>query len=462
MEISRRKFIGNTSVATIGLTFTNSLFGQSVSPFLTGISRETLLEKLVRAAVLRKGGTSSRNSRNQMQNLSDAMDLYHEVILMDAEEIRAYDGMRKIHLQRKYAELEALQVYSPYLSDHLGHPVFAERVAKEYMRLALGNKKFANQLSNPQELLTAASRLFLQAQNADSRNTQFATQYQKAESKIADRADSLDARDNPKLKELKKINRRKFKQRFDHLTAPEAKALFDKLRSKKPNSDRDMHIREIHKSYIGKLVKEQQIGEAVSELSVLLQYSGNEAHALKMARKICGKHSLHDDLEKMERANEKQKGTFWSKIALFDVLLKKYLVQQPGRNTELPDLLSQAAAKANSFGQSFEISTRMVKLSLAQHQLADAAASLGRLADSISGIKSAHAIDRFNVLCVKYYRDMNNLPNAVMTINYALGQNGLPPNDFLLEKIKEVNRHRLSEKPIHNYRLNYLRNQLFH
>lgn len=462
MKTNRRKFIGTSSMTLVGIAFTNTLLGQSVSSLIK-IVEETIPQKLKRAADLRNNQVASspvfRNRSGSNRNMEAALDIYNEVIVLDAKEVRAYDGIRKVLLQSKYKELEVLQVFSNYLVVNTVSPIFKERVAKEYMRLALGNKKFANQLNSPNDLLLASNTLLNQARIAEPDNEQFEAQYQKTVAKITQQTVVLDTRDNPALKALKKINRQNHKKRFDHLTAAETKILLDKLLAKKPNTDRNNHIREIHKVYINKLVKGGDIYNAVKELEGLIKFDNSDVHALKMARKICIQHYRYENLENIERENDKVKESFWSKTALFDILLKRYQKENTGSISELEDILSNAASKAKSFGQFFEVNTRKIKVSMIQK--IDPEAELGKLADSISGIKSAHAIDRFNVLCVKHYIEKNMRPQAVKVINIALRQNGLSLDDFLLQKVEEVNRHRIAEKPIHNERLNYLRTQLF-
>ncbi|WP_447636570.1 hypothetical protein [Flavobacterium microcysteis] len=463
MKTNRRKFIGTSSMTLVGIAFTNTLLGQSVSSLIK-FTEETIPQKLKRAADLRRNGqgTSSlalRNRSGSGQNLEEALGIYNEVILTDAEEVRAYDGIRKILLQSKYKELEVLQVYSNYLVINTISPIFKERVAKEYMRLALGNKKFANQLNSPEDLLLASNTLLNQARSAEPDNEQFEVQYQKTVAKMTQQTVVLDARDNPALKALKKINRQNHKKRFDHLTAAQSKTLLDKLLAKKPNTDRNNHIREIHKVYINKLVKSGDVDSAAKELEALVKFDMNDVHALKMARKICIQHYKYGNLENIERENDKKKESFWSKTALFDILMKRYHKENIGSISELNDILSNAESKARSFGQFFEVSTRKIKVSIAQK--IDPEVELGRFADSISGIKSSHAIDRFNMLCIAHYKEKNMRGHAVKVINIALRQNGLPLEEFLLQKVEEVNRHRISEKPIHDERLNYLRTQLF-
>jgi len=461
MKISRRKFIGNSSLTVLGLAFTSTILGKSVSQFTPTTIEETILQKLKRASDLRKStiGNPSPMNRGAITNpsLDQARSIYNEVIVMDPNEVRAYDGIRKILLQDKYQEMEVFQLYQ---NQNLQNPIFTERIAKEYRRIALGNKKLVTELNNPQDLLTLSKELFNQAKIALPLNQQLDPQIQKTERKIDQEASTLDARDNPKLKAEKKANRLEHKNRFQKKETSDLKYLLDSLLVKAENKDRKVRIREIHKFYINRLNETRYIDEAVAEIYKLYQYDKTDSHTLKLARKICNKQARYTVLEKIERENDDRKNNFWSKIALFDVLLRKYKKDASGDRTELSIILSKASDLKQSYSQNFEVNTRNVKLALALNNLSETAIHLNTLADSIVGITSAHAIDRFNFLCFNYYKKLNDTPKAVMTLNIALRQNGLPLSDSLLQKIEAVNKTKVVEKQIHNVRLNYLLNQL--
>lgn len=167
-------------------------------------------------------------------------------------------------------------------------------------------------------------------------------------------------------------------------------------------------------------------------------------------------------MELIERDNDLIKKTFYSKIALFDVKFKRLEKDNHGSTSELQSILLASENMIRSFGHKFELNTRKVKLAFLQNNIIASYNYLMTLADSISGITSAHTIDRFNVLCIKYFKRNNNIPHAIMVINIALGQNGMPlENSVLLQKVELVNSTRKSDKPIHNQRLNYIRTQLF-
>ncbi len=465
MSLSRRRFLNNSTITFFGFTFTSTIIGRSISLIVTP-NEETILEKLKRAADIRKNNFNGMmqmmgGGMGSQQNLNGALQIYYEIIGLDVNEVRAYDGIRKILLQDQFRELEVLQLYLTNYNENTINPIFSERIAKEYMRLALGNKKFTQELNYPQDLLLVASSLFNQAKTYDPENEQLEIQYQKTQLKISIQATIIDARDNPELKIIKKINRQTFKNRFNHLNDGEILSLLQRLLDKKRNKDRDNHIRELYKIYINKLISIGEISKAIRQIEELYEFDKSDVHTLNLARKICNKFNNYAELENIERDNERIKNGFWSKIALFDILFKRFEVENIGGIPELTGLLEAAFLKIRSYQHKFEFHTRKVKILLSQNKFEECKSELIALGDNISGITSAHLINRFNFLCVKYFKSINEKGKAVMLINIALEQNGLPFEDEILKKIEKINYYRNDEKPIHRERLNYLRAQLF-
>lgn len=299
MAISRRKFLSASSLTLVGLAFSNSLLGQSLSPLIVIPVTETILEKLKRAADIRKnnvGGVSQgmmARSTNSNSGLSDARAIYDEIIILEINEVRAYDGIRKILLQEKFMELEVLQLYLANLSESAINPVFAGRAANEYMRLALGNKKFTQELNSTEDLLVVASSLFNQARVADPTNEDYEVQFQKVEQRMMMQSTTIDARDNPALKVLRKANRLRHKKRFDRWDISTIQLVLSDMQGKRKNADRDNHIRELHKVYINRLISLNDYDKASSELEKLYQFDKADVHTLKIAREICNKYGRY-------------------------------------------------------------------------------------------------------------------------------------------------------------------------
>lgn len=444
MEINRRKFIATTSLTIFSLGITNSLLGNVLTPNF--FSNTTIAQKLRQAALRRRAG-----------NFIDAKVIYDEVILTNPAEIRAYDGIRKILLKTKYKELEVLQLYLNGMAQNIGNANFKERVAREYMRLSLGNKKFTDQLNDNQDLLEKAKQYFEEAKLILPTNEQIQKQLEKSERKIDSDANTLDARENIQVIEYKKIKQNSFKTRFAGLTAIEIKDKLDELLIKASNGYRKRHISEIYKIYIKKLKKDGNITLAAQMSKTLLEFDKKDSNALKLARNTCRKDKKYDVLESIERKNETYKKTFWSKIALFDVIHKRYKHSNVGSTTELKNILLNATNLKRSFYQTFECKIREVKLELLKNNTAQALVQLNTFGDLIIGIEAAHFIDRYNIICVQYFQKINDNEKALQVISIGLKEELSVEGNPFLQKLKLINKNKDTQKPIHNERLNEYR-----
>lgn len=450
MATNRRKFITTSSLGFLSL----GLFGNTpINLSFFSLDKkpvETIPQLLRQAALKRKNG-----------ELGLATNLYNQVIAMNSNEIRAYDGLRKVLLQSKYKELEVLQIYSTGLNQNPNSLIFRERVAKEYMRLALGNKKFVNQFNSEEDLLELSKSAFLQLKNSVPANIQFNEQFNKAERKVLQNANSVDARANLALKNYKKNNRTNFKKRFKDIDVVALESKLTTLLAKPTSLQRKIHIKELYKILAKKYSKNNNPNKAIQKLNALYLYDSSDVNTLRIARKICKKHSKLAALESFEAQNDTTKNTFWSKIALIDVLIRRYKKDGVGNPTTIQNKLSTALNLRFRPHHYFEVYSRKFKLSIFKGNESEAKTNLLIFADSISGIPSAHYIDRFNLLCVRYFKKYNKKEKALEVISIALKETSKAPEDEILKIIFEINEHKAKViKPIHNDRLNNIRTKL--
>lgn len=471
MHFNRRKFISSSSLAFLGIALSNNFVIQSLDLYLNKNLEETIPEKLKRAAELRRGILNSneevpvannmRSATGNFLSVDSILQIYQEILAIKPDEMRAHDGIRRAMLLQKYQELQVFNYFHNLYNQQPSNMKLKERLANEYRRLAQGNKKFGQEIGASQSgLLSLSKTSFSELLIADPQNKQYQAEYEKSERLTVQGAVSEDPRTNPKIKEQRRLNRIAYKSRFNNMTSAEVKVRLDKLLSKKISQDRSHHIREVYKIYIEKLVDEKNIDKAALELNKLISFDTSDYNSLFLMRSICNKYGKFSDLERVERENVNRKKTFWSKVALFDVLLRKYKYDKSSSLQEMKDLLSNTSQDGSGFTKNFEIQSRNVKLNLAQGNYTIVYNLLELLADKISNITSAHWIDRFNRLCVDYYRQSNSVSSAIQVLNIALKINDSALGDSLLIKINKVNKSRETDKAIHNERIIYLRNQL--
>ena len=451
MKINRRKFISTTTLGVLGIGITAGMFGMTniVTTNFISVTDPTILQLLTQASIKRKSGL-----------LVAARTIYNQIISIDSNEIRAYDGIRKILLQDKYKELEVLNLYLNGFNQNPTNAFFKQRIAKEYMRLALGNKKFKDQLNLPEDLLEKAKTFLEQAKIEIPTDEQIQKLLDKADFKLSSSANVLDARLNEELRAYKKNNHTAYKNRFDEMTESDVKAKLDELLEKSTDGYRDVHIRELYRVYIKKLRNSNQIELASQYTKELFLFDKKDSKSLKIARNLCKKDEKYEVLEAIERNNESIKKSFWAKIALFDVLYKRYNKDGAGSLNEMKNILKAASAKKFSFYHVFEYKIRQVKLALIKNNISEAQSLLTNFADSLIGTTSAHFIDKFNLLCVGYYIKINDQQKALLIFEIALKQNETYVDDSFLKKLVLVNEEKNSKKEIHNKRLNDTRIKL--
>ena len=350
-----------------------------------------------------------------------------------------------------------------YIEGYILNPsnvFFKQRIAKEYMRLALGNKKFKDQLNLPEDLLEKAKTFLEQAKIEVPNDEQMQKLFEKADFKLTAEANVSDARLNVTLKEYKKENHLNYKQRFEALTSIDIKTKLDSLLAKTKDAYRDVHIRELYRSYIKKLKQENNVELAAQISQELFLFDKKDAHSLKIARNICNKSADFEVLELIERKNDAIKKSFWSKIALFDVISKRYEKDGIGSKTELKNILNVANYKKYSFYHQFEYSVRQVKLALIRNKPVDAKTYLNNFASTLIGTSSAHFINKFNLLCVDYYVKINDREKMLMVFEIALKENEVNTQDTFLVKLILVNKEKDSKKEIHKQKINEYRIKL--
>ena len=448
MNKDRRNFITKSSLTLLGLGISNTLLGQ-IHSLVHNETTETITQKLKKAANRRRNG-----------QLNQAKNIYNNIIAIDSNEIRAYDGLRKILLQTKYKELEVLQLYNNGLNQNPTSLIFKERVAKEYMRLSLGNKKFTNQLNIGQDLLLSAKLLFNQVRTEFPNNQQFEIQFQKAKKKINQNANTIDARINTELKVERKNNRENFKKRFKNLNNTQLEAKLNFLLAKPNSIHRIKHIKEVSIIYINKLRKNGNINLAIQKAKEMYLNDKEDVRALQLCRKLCRKSNSLDVLENIERVNKGFKNTFWSNLALFDLLLKRYKKEGVGSVSEMNSLLNQTTPFAKDTLQKFELISRKIRLGLNTNNLLYVKNTLNIMAESINGISSAELINRFNILTARYYKKNNEIEKANIIIAIGLQDNSIEIQDAFLIKIAEINKSKLNDNPAHNQKLITFRDKM--
>lgn len=444
MKFTRKEFLQTSIVAAVASSFsTVSFAANSENP------HSPLVQKLIRAAEKRK-----------QKKFSQARSIYEEVIAENPSEIRAYDGIRKILLQEKHQEKNVLNLYLQGLDKNPEHPLFQQRVANEYKRLALGNKKICKelQLDNPLEQSKSLLRK-ARAGLSSTKDKQIQQQLSFFDDKYTAKSE---VKKNPSANKLNlKNNKKRFKNRFkeDDITTVIGK--LEKLKAKGEAQKRIKHLRELYLHTINRLRKEGKREQALVYAAEWFVLEPNNPKVLELSRKLARRTKNFDLLLKIEKANNETKNTFFSKLSYFDALVLKIRKDKTSNFSDIVKLQKDLRASVSNGNQIFEAELREVKVFFLQKNWNEAKTKLESLATSFSGTTSDHIINLLNFLGARYLVRTKEIENAKELINIALNPRGVSfPVDEFLQKFYTLNQGRQMQKEGHQKQLLKLQEKL--
>ncbi len=449
MGINRRKFIQNTSFGFLGSLIPFQTFSDSINNEL--LLSLTLDERLKIAADKRKQGY-----------INKAINKFTKIVEDYPDVIRAYDGLRKSLLQKKYKELKVLQLYETGLINNPGNKDFKERLAKEYMRLILGNKKFTDQYNSSENILVKAKGFFKELKNEYPERPEYLELFKKAKRKINQQADILDARSNFEIKAYKKDQRIKFKKRFKDKTDTEIESKLNLLLSKPQTETRKTHIKELYRILIKRNKTNQNWQQTFLYAMALFNFDKTDPLSLKKAKRFSVKTNNFNELVNICQENHNIQNTFWSKLSLFDAQLKRYSKTGVGNLALMSQLLSELNNEISEPHQIIEIHERTIRLAYKQQNLTIANQNLLSLGELLVATENAHLAIRYTVLVARYFNKKNEYANGIKSIKVVLGESEVADtSNELLLMVADVNQEVTIEKVTHINRLNKVLEKLY-
>lgn len=391
-----------------------------------------------------------------------ARTIYNQIIDEFPQEIRAYDGIRKIILAKGKHELEVIKVYKNALLLNPGDVRIKERLFKEYFKAAIGNKRISTTLNLGKRTLLDVKEKYENFLLNHPNKKNIAKQLERINRMIDSNIETnLNARKNNKLRTFKNQQRKSHKKRFDSLTTNKVNEKLAKLLSKPVSVDRKRHIRELNNIYIQRLRKEKNYVLALDKAVAFYQLDKTDTFALKMVRDLAKHTKNHDLLINIERENHSLKNNFWSACALFDSLMRKHEHQNITLTTEAENLLSFSFNQINEPSHTFEVMTRKVKLLIIRNDLENAKVTLVDILSNKSGISNAHIIDRLNILVAKYFKKINDVEKINKVLGIAMNPNLFKDEtDDILSSVVKLNINRSNTKSIHIENLQKFFNKL--
>ena len=433
--ITRKRFLlmgslGILSVLTPSFLFSNTISNSNPDTF----------------ALLKK----ARRYRKQGK-LNLAKSTYQEVLTIDPTEIRAYNGIRRILLNKKNKEFEVIQLYQQALT-HIPNNLRIKRsLYNEYSKAALGNRKVLQQINIPGRMLLHVKSKYEEmiANYPEKKNLQ--KQLEKIEKYIQLNVDTQNPHENIPLKAYRKQQKKNHKKRFDGLPAQRTTLMLAELEAKPVSDDRAQHIREMSKVNIKALRTEKRYSEALDASEVFLNTkSATDPLFIKQFRDLAKQLHQHDRLLSFETKNHATKNTFWSAVSLFDAYYRKAEKQNQPAPVVMDSLIQFMIEKSENPYQQFEVETRKIKIELLNNNLLKAKDKIIDQCMKMRGNSSPHSIDRMNVIIANFCQKNGDDDTKNSIINIAIEPKSfLESNDEIKKSIALMNIGRSYENPIH-------------
>ncbi|CAI8846594.1 tetratricopeptide repeat protein [Chryseobacterium sp. IT-36CA2] len=444
--ITRKKFLALSSLGAVSLLFPNFLL--SKPPKIP--KKADILSMLREASFLRKNG-----------KLEDAKRLYYDILKIDSNEIRAYDGLRKILLSG-YNPKAVIDLLEKAVKDNPGNVNIKQRLYREYFNAALGNKKLAETFGIEGRLLENIQANYESFLKNHSNPANVSDQLTKIKNYVKWNVDTEKPHTNVPLKKYRKEQYQYNKNRFKKFTTQELNRKLDNLLSKPNPESRRAHIRELYELTIKGHRKEKRHDIAL-ELALNYHKTFNRQDPLfiKYIRDLSRYHKKYDVLIGIETQNHATRKTFWSGLALFDAYFKKVENDKTPINPEMTAIMSFLKGETLAPSKKFEYATRLIKLDVFSGQLEGAKNKILEQTRIMYGITNAHSIDRINVLAATYYAKTGNEEGKKKIVKIVINPKSyLEDSDSFVKSLAIMNMNRDSSKIIHLQNLQKLIDKL--
>ncbi len=278
-----------------------------------------------------------------------AETLYRECITLLPDDIRFYDGLRKVYASQKGKHLFIMDLYQKGLELNPKVASFYARLAKEYERLELGHKKLAREFESTNginQLLEDAQVLYEKAIELAPDIPDYVAGKEKIIRRLTTRQHLVDARENPALKALRKEQRKKQKQNFKQLEEKELQHYLQELNTKSRRhlqSTQQQKVREAHmveqkKRYLNRLcrlsVKQKQWNKAITYAETLYELDSSDRQSYYKLKRLYRKNDKWNKLVQIARDRQETIPTVWTYLGLMKALKQRYRKKKAGNLQE--------------------------------------------------------------------------------------------------------------------------------
>lgn len=452
--MDRKKFLITTSLSILGLNLVSSKTVTTDFLFIENKSPLDIKLLLKKAADLRKNRlannsgantkTMSRRSfffRSNNSNISatSVYRVYDQIIDQNPTEIRAYNGKRKALLQDGANISDVIEMYEEANLNNPNSAEIRERLAKEYYRVLTGNKQALSNLSgsyrDKEQLLFVVEHYLQLANQIDGINSQYITQLERINTLKEINFFTSDSRTNSALKLRKQIFKLESGNAFKKMTISELESSRLRLANKEFEVNRAKKIVKLEKQAIRVMHKQKNYEEAVARATAFYYANNEDPDGLKLVRNTLKKNKRFDLLEKIEIENDKNKNTFWSKMTLCDVLLKRKRLERKVNDLDCIAVLKELKKLIRNDRERFEFMIRDIAFKLYTNS-SDVEMVLLKLAKYAEGIDNNYITYKVSQLSVEFLMKNNKKEEAMLSINMALGTiNQYDGSDSLLVQL---------------------------
>ncbi|MEN2436825.1 hypothetical protein AAH994_15535 [Weeksellaceae bacterium A-14] len=434
--ITRKKFLYLGSLSLLWSLIPSYAFSREIK----ALSENDTLSLLKKARSYRKH-----------KKLNLATRTYKQVLDIDPTEIRAYNGIRKILLNKKNKEYEVIQLYQKALVYFPDNIRIKRRLYNEYFKVAIGNKKVLQEINFPGRLLLHVRNKYeeMLADYPEKKNLQ--KQLEKIEKYIELNVDTENPHNNIALKAYRKEQKKNHKRRFDGLSAQKTTSMLAELEAKPVSMDRVQHIREMSKVNVQALRAEKRYSEALDASEVFLNTKSiKDPLFVKQFRDLAKYLHQYDRLLSFEKKNHAAKNSFWSACSLFDAYLKKAARDNSDVDKQTLSLLQFLEDNCAAPDQIFELNTRRIKLLIGINDLQNAFNKILSQCNDMTGISNSHLIDRMNVIIGEYCKKQGEITILQSIVDIALNPKPyLRDENELVKSIALLNSGRSYDKSVH-------------
>ena len=338
MNYNRRKFISLSMLGGVGFLLSNNLGASVIQNIATKVpfKNNVFANDLQTALALAKEGHALRLKKS----FDLAEQKYREAIQLVPQDVRFYDGLRKVFAQQKGKELAIVDLYYSAYKKHPDLASFNSRLADIYCQTALGNRKLSvviAQKYNLSSVETESQRLYTKAIELNSAHKNYPQKLNKISQFKANNAFTNDFRENNLMRSYRKKNIKTEKVKFNSLNEEQLNQRLtkfqDQLRLPLNASNEEISkfnvIEKRQKRIYYRLINIHKANKNWDQATIvaekLHQLYPNDSKGLILLKRSYKKTKNWDKLVELARNRYDSKPGFWTGLSLMSSIEKAYV-----------------------------------------------------------------------------------------------------------------------------------------